>query len=58
MSVFKDNKIDLKDVLEFIPEAFLTHLSASTKVDHYSKIVHGKENVLPTFVFASLITKK
>ena len=43
MSVFKDHKISLKDVLEFIPEALLTHLSASTKVDHYSKVLHGKK---------------
>ena len=43
MSVFKDHKISLKDVLEFIPEAILTHLSASTKVDHYSKVLHGKK---------------
>jgi len=43
MSVFKDHKISLKDVLEFIPEALLSHLSATTKVDHYSKILHGKK---------------
>lgn len=43
MSVFKDHKISLRDVLEFIPEALLTHLSASTKVDHYSKVLHGKK---------------
>lgn len=43
MSVFKDHKISLQDVLEFIPEALLTHLSASTKVDHYSKVLHGKK---------------
>lgn len=43
MSVFKDHKISLKEVLEFIPEALLTHLSASTKVDHYSKVLHGKK---------------
>ena len=43
MSVFKDHKISLKDVLEFIPEALLAHLSASTKVDHYSKVLHGKK---------------
>lgn len=43
MSVFKDHKISLKSVLEFIPEALLTHLSASTKVDYYSKVLHGKK---------------
>ncbi|MFN3272968.1 MAG: IS4 family transposase, partial [Cloacibacterium caeni] len=41
MSVFKDHKISLKQVLEFIPEALLTHLSATTKVDYYSKVLHG-----------------
>ena len=43
MSVFKDHKISLKDVLEFIPEALLAHLSATTKVDYYSKVLHGKK---------------
>ncbi len=56
MSVFKDHKISLKDVLEFIPEALLTHLSASTKVDHYSKVLHGKK-CFTSFCSASLITK-
>lgn len=43
MSVFKDHKISLKHVLEFIPEALLSHLSASTKVDYYSKVLHGRK---------------
>lgn len=43
MSVFKDHEISLKQVLEFIPEALLTHLSATSKVDHYSKVLHGKK---------------
>ena len=43
MSVFKGHKISLKQVLEFIPEALLTHLSATSKVDHYSKVLHGKK---------------
>lgn len=43
MSVFKDHKISLRHVLEFIPEALLSHLSASTKVDYYSKVLHGKK---------------
>lgn len=29
--------------MEFIPEALLTHLSATTKVDYYSKVLHGKK---------------
>jgi len=43
MSVFKDHRISLKQVLEFIPEALLSHLSATTKVDYYSKVLHGKK---------------
>ena len=43
MSVFKDHKISLKQVLDFIPEALLTHLSATSKVDYYSKVLHGKK---------------
>ena len=43
MSVFKDHKISLKQVLEFIPEALLTHLSATSKVEHYSKLLNGKK---------------
>lgn len=43
MSVFKDHKISVKQVLEFVPEALLSHLSATTKVDYYSKVLHGKK---------------
>uniref|UniRef100_UPI001EEE3DDE IS4 family transposase n=2 Tax=Elizabethkingia anophelis TaxID=1117645 RepID=UPI001EEE3DDE len=43
MSVFKDHKISLKHLLEFIPEALLSHLSATTKVDYYSKVLHGRK---------------
>ncbi len=43
MSVFKDHKISLNQVLSFIPEALLNHLSATTKIDHYSKVLHGKK---------------
>ena len=43
MSVFKDHKISLKQLLDFIPVALLGHLSATTKVDYYSKVLHGKK---------------
>ncbi len=43
MSVFKDHKISLKLLLEFIPKALLNHLSATTKVDYYSKTLHGEK---------------
>lgn len=43
MSVFKDHSISLKQLLEFIPKALLSHLSATTKVDYYSKVLHGEK---------------
>jgi transposase len=43
MSVFKGHKISLKQVLNFIPESLLSHLSSTTKVDYYSKVLHGKK---------------
>lgn len=43
MSVFKDHKISLKQVLQFVPKALLSHLSATTKVDYYSKVLHGEK---------------
>lgn len=43
MSVFKDHNFSLKQLLEFIPKALLSHLSATTKVDHYSKVLHGEK---------------
>ena len=43
MSAFRDHKISLKQILEFIPEALLCHLSATTKVDYYSKVLHGRK---------------
>ncbi len=43
MSVFKDHKFSVNELLGLIPEALLSHLSTSTKVDHYSKVLHGKK---------------
>ncbi len=43
MSTFKDHKVSVNELLGFIPEALLSHLSTNTKVDHYSKILHGKK---------------
>lgn len=43
MSVFTDHKISLKLLFEFIPKALLSHLSATTKVDYYSKTLHGEK---------------
>ena len=41
MAVFKDHKIGANHLLGVIPESLLANLSATTKVDHYSKVLHG-----------------
>ena len=43
MSVFKDHKISVGQLLGVIPEALLSKLSATTKVDYYAKVLHGKK---------------
>lgn len=43
MTVFKEHKFPLKQILEFIPKALLSHLWATTKVDYYSKVLHGEK---------------
>ena len=43
MIIFKDRKIDIKQLLGVIPEALLSHLSENTKVDYYSKVLQGKK---------------
>jgi len=43
MTIFKEHKIDIKQLLDVIPEALLSHLSAHTKVDYYSKTLQGKK---------------
>ena len=43
MSVFKDHKISVSQLLGVIPEALLSKLSETTKVDYYSKVLHGKK---------------
>jgi hypothetical protein len=44
MSVFKDHKIAVRQLLGVIPEALLMNLSQTTKLDHYSKVLlHGKK---------------
>jgi hypothetical protein len=43
MAIFKDHKINIKQLLGVIPEALLSHLSENTKVDYYSKVLHGKK---------------
>lgn len=43
MSVFKGHKISVSQLLDIIPEALLSKLSLTTKVDYYSKVLHGKK---------------
>ena len=43
MSIFKDHKVTVNQLLQVIPEALLSELSTQTKVDHYSKVLHGKK---------------
>ncbi|KAA6341268.1 hypothetical protein EZS27_010924 [termite gut metagenome] len=42
MSIFKDHKVGINQLLGVIPEALSSHLSETTKVDYYSKILQGK----------------
>jgi transposase len=57
MTNFKDHKVSVNELLGFIPEALLSHLSTSTKVDHYSKILHGKK-VFYLLLYAILDNEK
>lgn len=43
MSVFKDHKVGVNDLLQVIPESLLANLSSTTKVDHYTKVLHGQK---------------
>ena len=43
MAIFKDHRISINHLLRFIPEALITHLSLTTRIDHYSKVLHGKK---------------
>lgn len=57
MTNFKDHKVSVNELLSFIPEALLSHLSTSTKVDHYSKVLHGKK-VFYLLLYAILDNEK
>lgn len=43
MSVFKDHKVGVNELLQVIPESLLEKLSSTTKVDHYAKVLHGQK---------------
>lgn len=46
MTVFNEHKVKVNDLLGVVPEVLLSHLSSSTKVDYYSKVLTWKGNVL------------
>ena len=39
----RNKKVGINHLLEFIPEALISNLSANTKVDHYAKVLHGEK---------------
>lgn len=43
MPVFTDHKVGVNQLLGVIPEALLEHLSLSSQVDHYAKVLQGKK---------------
>lgn len=43
MAIFKDHKVSITNLLQVVPEALLSHLSENTKVDNYTKVLHGKK---------------
>lgn len=43
LTMNKDYKIGVNQLLEFIPEALLANLSVETNVDHYAKVLYGKK---------------
>ena len=43
MSMFKDYKLSVSQLLAFIPEPYLEQLSLQNKVDRYAKVLHGRK---------------
>jgi hypothetical protein len=43
MAIFKDHNISVKQLLGFIPQALITNLSLTTKIDYYAKVLHGNK---------------
>lgn len=43
MSQFKDHKVSVKQILSFIPDAYLEQLTAESQVDRYAKVLHGRK---------------
>jgi hypothetical protein len=43
MTEFRGHRIQVNQLLNVIPESLLANLSSTTKVDYYTKILHGKK---------------
>lgn len=43
MAIFKDHKVRVNDLLGVIPESLISHLSTTTPIDYYTKVLHGKK---------------
>ncbi len=43
MAIFKDHNTTVKQLLGFIPEALLSNLSLTTRIDHYAKVLQGNK---------------
>ena len=43
MLVFNDHKISAAELLNVMPEDLFSNLSQETKVDYYTKVLHGKK---------------
>lgn len=43
MASFTDHKVKVNDLLGVIPESLLSHLSDTTPVDYYTKVLHGRK---------------
>lgn len=43
MSSFKDHKVTVNQLLGVIPDSLISHLSDTTDVDYYTKVLHGKK---------------
>lgn len=43
MANFSNHNVSVNDLLGVIPEGLISHLSNSTTVDHYAKVLHGKK---------------
>jgi hypothetical protein len=43
MSAFKEHRVEVRQLLEYIPERLLSNLSSNTNIDYYAKVLHGKK---------------